>query len=224
MSNGNMYEFIGETWNPLNGQCPHNCPYCSTNKLKKRFPVMRELYSGEIRINERQLNRKLSVINNIFVCAQNDLFAEGNEFEIATILGRCVNDKRGNRFFFQTKNPAGFHGWRYPIESTFIITLESNRFYEKYMGNTRHPKLRVADFATFEKQHKQITIEPIMDFDLDEFVSLIRICDIEQVNIGADSGKNGLPEPSKEKLESLIIALKKFTKVHLKNNLKRLLA
>ena len=44
-----------------------------------------------------------------------------------------------------------------------------------------------------------------------------------QVNIGADSGGNNLPEPSKEKIIELIFELEKFTKVKQKKNLKRLL-
>jgi len=44
-----------------------------------------------------------------------------------------------------------------------------------------------------------------------------------QVNIGADSGHNHLPEPSKEKILELISELEKFTTVKQKSNLKRLL-
>jgi hypothetical protein len=43
------------------------------------------------------------------------------------------------------------------------------------------------------------------------------------VNIGADSGRNGLPEPSSWKIERLIEALGKHTKIHLKKNLRRIL-
>jgi hypothetical protein len=69
----------------------------------------------------------------------------------------------------------------------------------------------------------QVTIEPIMDFDLGPLALLISSIRPEQVNIGADSGRNHLPEPSKEKIEKLISNLEGFTKVHQKPNLKRLL-
>jgi hypothetical protein len=42
------------------------------------------------------------------------------------------------------------------------------------------------------------------------------------VNIGADSGNNRLPEPSPEKIAALIEALRPYTRVYLKPNLKRL--
>jgi hypothetical protein len=70
---------------------------------------------------------------------------------------------------------------------------------------------------------RMITVEPIMDFDVMTFSEMILSCDTEQVNIGADSGNNHLPEPSREKVEELIELLAPHTKVHLKKNLRRLL-
>jgi hypothetical protein len=63
-----------------------------------------------------------------------------------------------------------------------------------------------------------------MDFDLINFVKLIESCKPEQVNIGANTSYNiKLPEPNEEKIMKLIKELKKFTKIKLKTNLKRLL-
>jgi hypothetical protein len=103
------------------------------------------------------------------------------------------------------------------------ITLETNRHYKEVMGLSPKPKDRVKEYKKIPYSFKYITIEPIMDFDLVEFVEMIKVCNPLQVNIGADSGKNNLPEPSKEKLLQLIEELKKFTIIHNKSNLKRLL-
>ena len=64
-----------------------------------------------------------------------------------------------------------------------------------------------------------------MDFDLPEFVEMIKIYNPIQVNIGADSShrRNMLPEPPKEKILELIEALEQFTTVVQKKNLARLL-
>ena len=70
---------------------------------------------------------------------------------------------------------------------------------------------------------KQITIEPVINFDLDELITLIRITKATKINLGADSKHNHLPEPSKEKLLALIDELKKFTVIDRKSNLERLL-
>jgi hypothetical protein len=70
---------------------------------------------------------------------------------------------------------------------------------------------------------KMIAIEPVLDFDLFPMFQGIKDVLPEQVNIGADSGRNGLPEPPREKIEELIELLVPFTKVILKKNLRRLL-
>jgi hypothetical protein len=69
-----------------------------------------------------------------------------------------------------------------------------------------------------------ITIEPILEFGNPEsFARCIHSCHPEQVNIGADSGNNHLPEPSAEKIAALIEALRSHNiNVHLKKNLGRL--
>jgi len=52
---------------------------------------------------------------------------------------------------------------------------------------------------------------------------MLKECEPIQVNIGSDSGKHNLPEPSREKVLELISELEKFTAIHNKSNLKRLL-
>ena len=92
------------------------------------------------------------------------------------------------------------------------------------MKNAPHPENRafgMYGFAGYVKTY--VTIEPIMDFDLDKMVALIKMCNPKQVNIGADSGNNHLPEPSKEKVLQLIDELQKFTVIHNKKNLKRII-
>jgi hypothetical protein len=67
-----------------------------------------------------------------------------------------------------------------------------------------------------------VSVEPIMDFDLDEFVILIRNCKPTFVSIGADSKGHHLSEPSYDKIRQLITRLGEFTEVREKSNLSRL--
>jgi hypothetical protein len=85
------------------------------------------------------------------------------------------------------------------------------------------PLERATAFQQIYWKRKMISIEPIMDFDLEELVVWIKNLKPEFVSIGADSQRNNLPEPSKEKIERLIEELKKFTEIKLKSNLKRLM-
>jgi hypothetical protein len=49
-----------------------------------------------------------------------------------------------------------------------------------------------------------ITIEPIMDFDVEILTDWIITAQPDFINIGADSKNTGLPEPSAEKIGALI--------------------
>jgi len=63
-----------------------------------------------------------------------------------------------------------------------------------------------------------------MDLDLDVMVRWMRDIKPEFVSIGANTNwKVKLPEPGPDKVKALIKALKKFTEVKIKSNLKRLL-
>jgi hypothetical protein len=99
-------------------------------------------------------------------------------------------------------------------------TIETNRIYP-CMGNVLSPDDRA---IAMDGRYGFITIEPILDFDLDPFVAIIKNANPNYVNIGADSGNNRLPEPEPKKTRELISALETFTNVHLKKNLKRLIA
>ena len=36
---GNMYGFVTHTWNPIRGECPHDCKYCYMKKWGKQKPL-----------------------------------------------------------------------------------------------------------------------------------------------------------------------------------------
>lgn len=223
---GNMYEWVTHTWNPLAGECPHGCSYCSTNGLKRRYPFIKAKYSGPPRLDENQMKTNLGNGNFIFVVAQNDLFAGDIDGKTTReILNHCrLFD---NQYLFQSKNPSNIfsNGFLLPHKSTICTTIETNRWYGDIMKNCPHPKDRASAMKElyYYAFDNYVTIEPIIDFDLKDMVELIGICNPIQVNIGADSGNNILPEPSKEKILALISKLEKFTKVKQKSNLARLL-
>lgn len=68
-----------------------------------------------------------------------------------------------------------------------------------------------------------VSIEPIMDFDLEEFACGISAVRPKFVSVGADSKRHNLPEPSPQKIGKLLQILERFTEVRIKNNLWRLL-
>lgn len=198
ISRGNMYEFINSTWNTVKGQCYHDCQYCYMKRWGHLKPV---------RFDEKELKTDLGCGNFIFVGSSCDMFAKDIPDEwIMKTLYHC-NKHYGNRYLFQTKNPKRIADSRIinPDNSVICTTLETNRHYKDIMRNSPPPSERAEAmndlYTTF---NTYITIEPIMQFDLEEFYQMLYDCNPVQVNIGSDSSRNHLPEPPKEKILELI--------------------
>lgn len=213
---GNMYPWVTHTWNPVKGKCPHECSYC----YMKRFP------QKPLRLDEKCFKDDLGACNTIFIGSSTDMWAEEvPEIWIKKVLVHCCLYPE-NTYLFQTKNPERFHDYlkRLPKNTILGTTMETNRGgYYSYLGHkTPSNPNRWYDMVYLEGR-KMISIEPIMDFDTDEFVDMIKKTNLEFISIGADSGNNNLPEPSPDKVRALIKELKKFTDVRIKDNLKRLL-
>lgn len=213
-SKGNMYDFITHTWNTIKGECYHDCSYCYMKRWGKLNPV---------RFDEKELKTYLGSGNFIFVGSSCDMFAENIPDEwINKTLDVC-DRFNCNSYLFQTKNPERLIGYDLPKNSVICTTIESDSYYPSIMNNSPEPMQRsLAMNELSQKYITYVTIEPIMDFHLEHFVKMIKRCNPKQVNIGADSGKNNLPEPSKEKVLQLISELQKFTTIHNKSNLSRL--
>ena len=214
VSKGQMYEWVTHTWNTIKGKCPHDCSYCYMKKWGELKPI---------RFDEGELKTDLGEGNFIFVGSSCDMWAEHIPAEwIIKTLNHC--NKFSNTYLFQSKNPRGFIslGAHVPDRAVLCITLETNRVYPQVMRNAPDPIERSILFGQTPLDEKYITVEPIMDFDLNSFVEMIYLCRPIQVNIGADSGGNNLPEPSPQKVADLIEELSVFTTVKQKSNLKRL--
>ena len=211
-STGNMYKFVTHTWNAIKGECFHDCEYCYMKRWGKLNPV---------RLDEKELKTDLGNGNFIFVGSSCDMFAENIPFVwINKVLDHCR--KFDNKYLFQTKNPQRVLEFELP-KSIVCVTIESDIFYPQ-MRNSPPPEYRAEAMKLLSKRGIEtfVTIEPIMDFNLFGLVDLVKKCNPKQVNIGADSGNNKLPEPSKEKVAQLIEELQKFTTIHNKSNLQRL--
>jgi protein gp37 len=217
---GNMYEGV-KTWNPLAGRCRHECAYCSTNGLRKRYAACATKYDGECRLVASEMRKSLGKGKTVFVCAQNDLFEKGVPSAlISAVIGRTLAFP-DNIYMFQTKNPARFGEFKFHLGCMLGTTIESNcgiynrstapDFYERGMALARVHGLRT-----------YVTIEPIMKFDAIPFLGLLDTIEPNVIFIGADSKHNNLPEPSGAQVVALVNALRGKYDVRLKPNLRRL--
>lgn len=222
MRANNMYNWITGTWNPLAGECPHKCVYCSTKSIP--WKSVREKYSGELRLDEKAMKKNLGSGNTWFVCAQNDLWANTvpQDF-IEEILHYCRRYD-DNEYVFQTKNPVRYMrcGCTFPSSSLFGCTIESTSNYG--VSHSPIPYERMLAMEKLESR-KFITIEPIMDCDVDVLSSWMNLIKPEFVNIGADSKNHYLPEPSAGKIKALISEIQNAgIEIREKHNLERLLS
>lgn len=216
-SRGNMYGFVTHTFNTVKGKCYHDCSYCYMKKHGAQKPI---------RFDKKELTTDLGSGKFIFVGSSNDVFAERipNDW-VRMTLKHCCNYP-DNNYLFQSKNPNDFITFArfMPDNKILCTTIETNRFYEKIMGKAPLPQERAAVMAELVAHYRvHITIEPVMDFDMVDLITLVSMCNPEQVNIGADSDGHKLPEPDKQKLLDFIDAISVITKVHKKSNLNRLL-
>jgi len=214
---GNMYGFVSHTWNVVKGRCGFDCAYC----YMKRFAIR------DLSFDEKELKRDLGSGNFIFVGSSTDMWHPEVPHEwIFKVLQHCR--EFDNRYLFQSKDPIRFHIYKnlFPENTVLGTTIETNRD-TSWISRAPNPRYRADSMDTLKggltKFEQMVTIEPILDFDLEPFVKLIRLAKPDWVNIGADSGGNGLPEPSRKKVKKLIRRLEEFTEVRKKSNLGRLM-
>lgn len=209
---GNMYGFVTHTWNVVKGACLHNCEYCYMKRFKQNL----------LHIDYKEFKADLGENNFIFVGSSCDMFAKDvDDEDILQVLDHCK--KFDNKYLFQSKNPRRMLMFEnnIPENSILATTIETNKEGFNYNAPTILERI-----DAIKKSHLKtmITIEPIIDFDLNEFIELIRSVKPFMVSVGANTSSDiKLKEPSGKKVLELIEELKKFTKVIIKPNLTRII-
>jgi DNA repair photolyase len=219
-----MYSWVTHTHAHLGGECPHKCIYCYVDNPRFGRP---ERYKGLLRLVEDEFKVNYGTGKTIFIEHMNDLFCKDvPPMFIRKILSHC-EDYPENTYVFQTKNPARYldilgGGWH--INAILGTTIESDIDYptigtapctvDRMLAMERLPKII----------RKFVTIEPVLDFNVDRLADWIMRIKPEFLNLGADSKNHGLPEPTVTKIMELVAALKeRGIELREKHNLQRLL-
>jgi len=215
-SKGNMYEDV-KTWNGMYGICPHNCLYCYNRRYWGNW--------GEMRFNERAFKTNLGSGKVWFIGSSCDMFADkiSREWIIESI--KHLQKYPKNTYLLQSKNPKRFLEFVYPNLNVILgttIETDKDELILKYSDAplVKHRKYWMCQLPNSTR--KFVTIEPIMKFDLHNFVEIIKEINPKFVYVGADSKQHRLNEPSSDKIIQLIDSLKGFTQVRVKSNLHRL--
>ncbi len=218
-----MFKTITKTWNPFTG-CLFNCTYCWSRKLVtgrlKDTPKYRE-NGFALTFHPNELKTKFKPKEFVFVSSMGDI-SFANNYEWEAIL-RVIRNYPDTKFLVQTKSPMLFlNNWQWPLHVYHGTTIETNRKNE-LISKAPPVTRRYHDMRYNGHPHKFISIEPVMDFDLDILLEWIKEISPEIVEVGADNYHNHLVEPPWEKVEALLEALCKFVpRVVEKDGLERL--
>jgi DNA repair photolyase len=220
-SKGNMYPWVTHTHSHLGGECPHKCAYCYVD-----HPERPKRYQGPLRLIQEEFKVKYGTGKTIFVEHCNDLFCEDVlPSEIMAVLLHTLQYPE-NTYVYQTKNPRRYFDFIEYLPEFRILgtTIETNRPIPPEVSKAPAPLERMKAMVML-KERKFVTIEPVMDFDVNILAGWIARIRPEFLNLGADSKGHDLPEPTVEKIMQLVDKLQEYgIELREKHNLRRLKA
>jgi DNA repair photolyase len=218
-----MFKTVSRTWNVFKG-CRFECTYCNARKIAetrlKYSPRYRDGFTP--RLVTEELSRHFRPGEFIFVGYMGDIsFATRDE--VGFILAQTIEFFCETSFLFCSKNPAVYFSWElaYPNNLYLGTTIETNRDYG--LSKAPPPLERFHVMAELRHVRKFVSMEPVMDFDLEVMARWLKEIKPDIVEIGADNYHNHLPEPSWWKVEALVGALRQVVpQVVEKDGLERL--
>lgn len=225
MKEKRMFHIVTRTWNPVTG-CLHNCIYCWARRqalrLQKNNKTRKYKNGFKPTLHEYELNKHFPRNAIIFTVSMGDLFGD---WVSSSWIEKVLDTIRRNpqtTFLLLTKNPGRYHEFidMIPRENTILgVTIETTNddiYINNKISDAPLPSERYIMFSKIHGFKKFVSIEPIIDFDLDVFTEWIRNISPEFVYIGYDNYYNKLPEPRIEKTLELVKRLEKTTRVYLK--------
>jgi len=208
-----MFDNITKTWNPVVG-CLHNCVYCWARRLAEtKLKDVERYRDGFVpKLVDKELSKRFHR-QNVFVSDMGDLFGEWVPNEWITRVIDAIKQSPTSNFLFLTKNPGKYLKYveLYPENLVLGATIETNRDYNVSNCPTTYERYKYMRELPFK--NKVVSIEPVMDFDLEIFVQWLKDIGPVLVHVGYDNYNNNLPEPLLSKTYQLIDQLRAFTRV-----------
>ncbi len=199
------------TWSPFSG-CNFQCSYCWSRDLVENGRLKRSLkyqhgFAPTFHPNELHKTFKPGVF--CFVSSMGDVsFASRGELlQVLEVIRRFPETS----FLLCTKNPAFYLGYEDQLPPNVYLeaTIESNRHYPD-ITRAPAPFDRYRALAIVNSTRKFLSVEPILDFDLEMLVDWVLKISPRILEIGADNYKHNLPEPSWEKVEAFMQAIRRY--------------
>jgi len=227
-----MFSVVEKTCNQVVG-CKHGCLYCwARMQAKRQKNRHEECYLFVPHLHKERLKANLGRGKTIWPCDMGDLFGKWVPRNWITAVLLHVKNYPENEYLFLTKNPQRYSEFIGNFEDNMILgsTIECTHLpFYSVISKAPPPESRAECMVDLNHRRKFISIEPILEFDLETMVAWIKEIEPEMVFVGYDNyrkwykklyqatfGKPGLPEPSIRKTELLVKRLQPITKVHCK--------
>lgn len=224
-----MYKENRKTINWFVG-CKHDCVYCRPSfqrQMMRQKKRCLKCYNYEPHAHlERLLKRPPKTVGDEFVFfpSSGDLaFASPSQMQTAIEYAKHYPN---TTFLMQSKNPECFLKFVFPPNVILATTIETNQltFFDTPSKFTQYSEISKAPFPhrRWEAMRRLldpyifVTIEPILDFNLESFVFGLKQLFPQVVYVGYDNHNCKLPEPPLAKTRLLIKELRKFTTVRVK--------
>lgn len=216
-----MFPFITSTFNPVGGECPHDCVYCWAKAIAKRYGHKK--YKGDYRFLTQYQNKKFKAGSFVFVCDMIDLFAENVPRKIILQVLDIIRNNPTSKFLLETKNPKRYFKFDYPANVILGVTIESDINFPD-ISKAPSQSDRILAMSKLSDSLREanikldlfISIEPILGFT-PHFIENIKYIAPWAVAVGYDNYNNKLPEPALTETDKFISKLKKFTVVYEKS-------
>lgn len=205
-----------KTWNPFKG-CQFDCSYCIPSfqkQAKRQKHRCKDCYDYTPHYHPERLG-KIPSADIVFVCGNGDISFCDPLYARKIIQAIVDHNKRCpyKQYYLQSKQPEYFQQLlQYlPPNVILVTTLETNRDHGyQAVSKAPMPSERYQQFRDLNYLRKVVTIEPVMEFDLDIFTGWITNISPEYAWLGFNSRVRQiqLPEPSEQKLRALVENLK----------------
>ncbi len=198
-----------QTWNPFKG-CHFECAYCKPSfqgQAKRQLHNCRLCYEF---VPHEHPDRLSGIPNQniVFVAGNGDISFARPDY-VRQIIAAIRNRRGHQTFYLQSKRPEYLEQFVDILPPTVaaVTTLETNRDggYAA-ISKAPVPSERYRQFKALKYARKIVTIEPVMDFDEDEFADWMVQIHPEYVWLGFNSRPKQvvLPEPPYEKLSGFV--------------------
>ena len=212
MKQNRMFHIVTKTWNPITG-CYHQCIYCWARKLAEKLrrrgvQKYKHGFKPTFHKNELYKARYFSHNDFVFVSDMGDMWGDWVHPRWIIRVLEAIRESKAT-FLFLTKNPKRYHQFlNLTPDNCFLgATIETNRdmmYFRHRISKAPLPSVRYKAMKELEWEKKFLSIEPILDFDLDVFTKWITEINPKIIYIGYDNYNHKLPEPPLNKTQKLI--------------------